>query len=347
MAVHVTGRYHPYVSSIVSDVDYQASNQALSCEYGSANDPESGIVSTRVCWTSSTVSPPDCDVVPWRTGAIVTARPLNGTNDTTADPDNFFTAVLSVPPPGDVKLFCVVEHTNGAGVAQYAWSDGVIVTETVPVVLQVSDGFVDGLDVDVQTFDFLLSGSWSFDATVPVYRSDSRAIDTAGRVIAGPVAFFHDASQRFHGNGTLDNLALPHGVVFRYCVRGYNAAGIVSREVCSNGVSVGQAQAAVMGASAEPTTVMVTANMKRDAFVAQDDNATSNATDGGSTDALSSTETYVIASIPPAAVPANASEQLMGGSFEVAPSGTSTAVNASTVPTQPPTVQENFQFGGT
>ena len=123
----------PGSDSPSDDIDYQTNFAALSCAFAPATDPESGIVDSRLCWSS--VPTTACDVWPWVDFGNVSSRGA-GVNKTALGYN--VTVTLAKPLPLLSRVYCVVMHENGAGDTIVIVSDGVQMGKVFGLVLFVN-----------------------------------------------------------------------------------------------------------------------------------------------------------------------------------------------------------------
>jgi hypothetical protein len=168
---------HPYTAGQEVEVDFLPPVPWLACEFTNAQDPDSGIQEVHVCWGSAqsngTTSPggagaeraPLCDVAPWRVPdpvAADSAGPLKATVE-----------LPTLLPVGRVVV-CYVRWRSWAGATVFASSNGLRVTDEVPVLLAVLDGpdSEAGVDIDSQALGTMVAYTLTLLTTVPVHRCD-------------------------------------------------------------------------------------------------------------------------------------------------------------------------------
>jgi hypothetical protein len=299
---------HPFTRGRQRDVDYQVDNTAVGCEFGAANDRESGPVQYDMCWTTEP-RPPHltndaltavmCNIHHWEAVDRDTQdSALSNTHNSTLEGQ-----LLML----NQKIFCVVRACNLAGLCAYAWSSGVTVVSDFdrPVVAVVRDGLAAD-DSIISAINWQLGANWDFAAlAVPVFRSnlsvvavtgdpsvpplDGIPLRTSRPVIGGPVSVYNDTT------GGVAGMDLVHGSRYSMCVVAINMAGVASMEVCSPGVTMGQVawpldpvQGANILLSNIPFSMFSTSTDSGEGWTSQEDNFTT---------------ALISISVPPMAVP--------------------------------------------
>jgi hypothetical protein len=123
-------------------------------------------------------------------------------------------------------------------------SDGVIVDTTQPRMLYVMDGLQPGHDIDEQTYQDSVFGSWKAEdpeSGAPeyewAYTTDGNVLNNSA--LADTLPFEWCGSSEYFGK-TGTNTGLSEGKRLYVCARAINKAGIKSSVMCSDGIKLGK-----------------------------------------------------------------------------------------------------------
>ncbi len=111
----------------------------------------------RSCWSTARPAPGassadcHCDVLPWQPYDAAALAASGGDENSKRVAAWLPAFALDV----DRTVYCLVEHANYAGATAVVASNGIVVVEEVPLVLEAldGDGGVGGVDIELQTLD--------------------------------------------------------------------------------------------------------------------------------------------------------------------------------------------------